>query len=235
MIFRFRPPFLRAAQLELARLLIPRATHERSQPVKSHKVSGKGHLQRRRVNPHPAVPRLPVAGRGRASLAAPTPATGRFHPKTRRLKLSKRSRSRLATTPRHCSSGGQIRHKRRERVSGDCLCDKGRISRLMADTKISALAAVGTLHSDDLLVDVDVHDTTMAASGTDKKLTVNQLIGGATSGQVVVCNSSGIPVGAASILSGCKQSIKSARDQHARNASQRRQVDRRNPSLRGHV
>lgn len=42
-------------------------------------------------------------------------------------------------------------------------------------SKITDLAAVGTLHSNDLLIDVDVHDTTMAATGTNKKLTVAQL------------------------------------------------------------
>lgn len=42
----------------------------------------------------------------------------------------------------------------------------------MADTKISALSAFSALAFDDLLVGVDISDTTMAASGTDKKITV---------------------------------------------------------------
>ncbi len=61
----------------------------------------------------------------------------------------------------------------------------------MADTKISALAAVGTLHADDLLVDVDVHDTSMAASGTDKKLTITQLTGALT-GDVIYTGLAGV-------------------------------------------
>ena len=55
----------------------------------------------------------------------------------------------------------------------------------MPDTAISNLTAAGTVHSDDLLVDVDVHDLTMASSGTDKKLTVSQLFGAIT-GDVAV-------------------------------------------------
>jgi hypothetical protein len=47
-------------------------------------------------------------------------------------------------------------------------------------SKISGLTAAGTLHSDDLLVDVDVHDTSMASTGTDKKLAVSQLMTGMT-------------------------------------------------------
>jgi hypothetical protein len=53
----------------------------------------------------------------------------------------------------------------------------------MPDTKISALTADTTLHTDDWLVVVDTHDTTMASSGTDKKLTPAQLFG-ALSGDV---------------------------------------------------
>jgi hypothetical protein len=49
----------------------------------------------------------------------------------------------------------------------------------MADTKISALAALtgnnpGAVPTD-LLVIVDVTDTSMAASGTDKRITVSDL------------------------------------------------------------
>lgn len=48
----------------------------------------------------------------------------------------------------------------------------------MADTKISALAALAAadVSTSDLAVVVDVSDTTMAASGTDKKITVADLI-----------------------------------------------------------
>lgn len=45
----------------------------------------------------------------------------------------------------------------------------------MADTKISELAALGTPATNDLLTAVDVSDTSMAASGTNKKLTVADL------------------------------------------------------------
>lgn len=47
----------------------------------------------------------------------------------------------------------------------------------MADTKITDLAAAGTLATGDLLPVVDVSDTSMAASGTDKKLTLDGLKG----------------------------------------------------------
>lgn len=45
----------------------------------------------------------------------------------------------------------------------------------MADTKISGLTELTTKATDDLLVIVDVSDTTMAATGTDKKITVANL------------------------------------------------------------
>src|SRR5262249_43203139 len=45
---------------------------------------------------------------------------------------------------------------------------------LMPDTKITDLAAYSTAHADDLLCAVDVHDTSMAASGTDKRMTLAQ-------------------------------------------------------------
>lgn len=45
----------------------------------------------------------------------------------------------------------------------------------MADEKISELAALGTPDDSDLLTAVDVSDTSMAASGTNKKLTVSDL------------------------------------------------------------
>lgn len=47
----------------------------------------------------------------------------------------------------------------------------------MADTKISGLTAFSTFASGDLIPIVDVSDTTMAATGTDKKLTVTVLTG----------------------------------------------------------
>lgn len=42
-------------------------------------------------------------------------------------------------------------------------------------SKISAYSAIASVQSDDLLVVVDVHDTTMAPSGTTKKMTLSQL------------------------------------------------------------
>lgn len=47
----------------------------------------------------------------------------------------------------------------------------------MADTKISGLAALTNTNvtDDDLLVIVDVTDTSMGATGTNKKLTVAEL------------------------------------------------------------
>jgi hypothetical protein len=48
----------------------------------------------------------------------------------------------------------------------------------MADTKITGLAAGSALHSDDWLVYVDTHDTTMAVTGTDKKLSPATLLTG---------------------------------------------------------
>lgn len=46
----------------------------------------------------------------------------------------------------------------------------------MADTKISGFAALTTPASGDLLVIVDVSDTSMAASGTNKKITYADLV-----------------------------------------------------------
>ena len=46
----------------------------------------------------------------------------------------------------------------------------------MADTPISGLTAIQTVEQDDLLVIVDVHDTTMASTGTDKQMTIAQLL-----------------------------------------------------------
>ena len=43
--------------------------------------------------------------------------------------------------------------------------------------KITDYAALPAVHADDLLVVVDVHDTSMAATGTTKNMTVAQLPG----------------------------------------------------------
>jgi len=50
-------------------------------------------------------------------------------------------------------------------------------------SKISAYTAITSVQSNDLLPVVDVHDTTMAASGTTKKMTLNQLPGGFATSQ----------------------------------------------------
>ena len=72
----------------------------------------------------------------------------------------------------------------------------------MADTKITALATGTTVHSDDWLVYVDTHDTTMAASGTDKKVAPSVVIAGlpapGSSGQLVY-NSGGAFAGATKV------------------------------------
>lgn len=48
----------------------------------------------------------------------------------------------------------------------------------MADTKITALAAIATVDpAADVLPIVDISDTSMAASGTTKKITSNQILG----------------------------------------------------------
>ena len=45
-------------------------------------------------------------------------------------------------------------------------------------SKITQYTAITSVQSDDLLAVVDVHDTSMAPSGTTKKMTVSQLLGG---------------------------------------------------------
>ncbi len=52
-------------------------------------------------------------------------------------------------------------------------------------TKISGLTAYSTQHASDLLVIVDVSDTTMGATGTDKKVTTSQLFGGPSNGNLI--------------------------------------------------
>jgi hypothetical protein len=68
----------------------------------------------------------------------------------------------------------------------------------VADTKITALTAYGTEHGNDVLPIVDVHDTTMASSGTDKACTIYQLFGNPSTGQLIYWNgsSTGVPAGA---------------------------------------
>lgn len=63
-----------------------------------------------------------------------------------------------------------------------------------ADAKISQLTAYGTQHADDLFAIVDVHDTTMAASGTDKKATVSQIFGGPSNGNLIAWEGVPVPV-----------------------------------------
>lgn len=48
----------------------------------------------------------------------------------------------------------------------------------MADSKITDLTALTTAADDDLLVAVDVSDTTMGATGSDKQIAVSDLVGG---------------------------------------------------------
>jgi hypothetical protein len=50
--------------------------------------------------------------------------------------------------------------------------------------KITGYAALASTQPDDLLVIVDVHDTSMAATGTDKKITVGNLVTAAAAGAV---------------------------------------------------
>lgn len=64
-------------------------------------------------------------------------------------------------------------------------------------SRITDLTAVGTLHTDDLLVDVDVHDTTMAATGTDKKLTIAQLGTGLSTLAAIPYHAVSTPAGSA--------------------------------------
>ena len=47
----------------------------------------------------------------------------------------------------------------------------------MPGTAISGLSAITSVQTDDLLVIVDVHDTSMAPAGTDKKITLSQVTG----------------------------------------------------------
>ena len=48
--------------------------------------------------------------------------------------------------------------------------------------KITSYGALASTQPDDLLVIVDVHDTTMAPTGTDKKITVSNLVTAANAG-----------------------------------------------------
>ena len=100
----------------------------------------------------------------------------------------------------------------------------------MADTKITALATGTTVHSDDWLLFVDTHDTSMASSGTDKKVSpANALAGMGTiaSGQLPTIvagssgqlqyNSSGAFGGASSILVGANGQLNLAAITNASN------------------
>ena len=68
----------------------------------------------------------------------------------------------------------------------------------MADEKITQLATDTKVHSDDALIIVDTHDTTMASSGTDKQITPAQFFSqgldaafGTTQGGVIYRGASG--------------------------------------------
>lgn len=71
----------------------------------------------------------------------------------------------------------------------------------MANVKITALAAYGTEHGDDLIPVVDVHDTTMFSSGTDKAATIYKIFGSPSTGQILAWSgtSTGVPVGLSSL------------------------------------
>lgn len=65
----------------------------------------------------------------------------------------------------------------------------------MADTKITALAALAATPADgDLLTAVDVSDTTMAASGTNKKLAYSTLRDAINAPAIVVAGSSSLTI-----------------------------------------
>jgi hypothetical protein len=65
----------------------------------------------------------------------------------------------------------------------------------MADTKITALAALAATPADgDLLTAVDVSDTTMAASGTNKKLAYSTLRDAINAPALVVAGSSSLTI-----------------------------------------
>lgn len=62
----------------------------------------------------------------------------------------------------------------------------------MADTKISDLTALTTAATGDLLVIVDISDTTMAASGTDKQITAGNLLISGLPGEFSTLEASGV-------------------------------------------
>ena len=62
----------------------------------------------------------------------------------------------------------------------------------MADTKISDLTALTTAATGDLLVIVDISDTTMAASGTDKQITAGELLISGLPGEFSTLEASGV-------------------------------------------
>lgn len=62
----------------------------------------------------------------------------------------------------------------------------------MADSKISDLTALTTAATGDLLVIVDISDTTMAASGTDKQITAGELLISGLPGAFTTLEASGL-------------------------------------------
>lgn len=74
----------------------------------------------------------------------------------------------------------------------------------MPDQPISGLAAYSTAHGDDEVEVLDVHDTSMAAAGTNKRATLAQLHGSPGAGQLVYWSGSspGVPAGAAGLTVG---------------------------------
>ena len=62
----------------------------------------------------------------------------------------------------------------------------------MADSKISDLTALTTAATGDLLVIVDISDTTMAASGTDKQITAGELLISGLPGAFTTLEASGM-------------------------------------------
>ena len=98
----------------------------------------------------------------------------------------------------------------------------------MADTKITALAAIATVDpAADVLPIVDISDTSMAASGTTKKVTSNQILGAGgtatlasatitgdltvdTSTLVVDATNDRVGIGTATPAAGCKLDVNGA-------------------------
>jgi len=62
----------------------------------------------------------------------------------------------------------------------------------MADSKISDLTALTTAATGDLLLIMDISDTTMAASGTDKQITAGELLISGLPGAFTTLEASGL-------------------------------------------